>query len=656
MSKNTVSETPSSLVPKMGEFPVSNSSYYHRLFITDAEESGAEENVGKPINNAINPFIKMDDKDLPSKPATGVLLTFEQSWYQKGLALGELRHSLCLAPGEVTKVAVIDWRRQMIDQSAAETTQDESASSSYDDSQAIRAVQHAIAKEQRTGTSVSLSSSFSTEAGGSIGGIFGGASASTASSRQSGFAATSSNATKKMAASATKDIKRRTQELTQATRSRRATQVHEVDESESQSTTTRVVANYNHMHALTVQYYEVLQVYEMEVKTVGAQRCVFIPMELFDFTTDSLKDKNFIELLRSVVTDLGWTAIDKMLGNFSKDDAQMKKELDLLLRKQKEINDRWNKQINAFKKLPIMFPQVQVFKMAKKNELAIIEAAIDAHNIAASAEKERLVGILNDKKLLLNQQMWMKMDNYKWYRLLSIRLGPDNKPLGNRIDPTPIGYFGHYLAFPWEFSSDAAGEKEKAAFEKVYIDENARSEATVSLPTEGVFAEAVLGQSNSAEKIDITRFWNWQDSPIPILPPSMAPVATETRARDIQTNNIDLAPAVAKIREMLTENADVKDSVLSDFLKSAIFPEDTTMDAAKEGAGRAGKNASDGAGRAGQRAVDVQKNAQDYVVGLANSKVGEIAANAAVSYASGGVSTVGGLINQAKDQTKDKAK
>ena len=35
----------------------------------------------------------------------------------------------------------------------------------------------------------------------------------------------------------------------------------------------------------------------------------------------------------------------------------------------------------------------------------------------------------------------------------------------------------------------------------------------ISLPTKGVLGEAVLGHCSSAEKIDLTRFWNWQDSP-----------------------------------------------------------------------------------------------------------------------------------------------
>jgi hypothetical protein len=46
----------------------------------------------------------------------------------------------------------------------------------------------------------------------------------------------------------------------------------------------------------------------------------------------------------------------------------------------------------------------------------------------------------------------------------------------------------------------------------------------VALPTHGVLAEAILGSCPSGEKIDLTRFWNWGDSPIPQAP-DIAPVA-----------------------------------------------------------------------------------------------------------------------------------
>jgi hypothetical protein len=44
------------------------------------------------------------------------------------------------------------------------------------------------------------------------------------------------------------------------------------------------------------------------------------------------------------------------------------------------------------------------------------------------------------------------------------------------------------------------------------------------MPTGGVFAEAVQGRFNSAEKLDLSRFWNWQDSPIPLTPTEIAPL------------------------------------------------------------------------------------------------------------------------------------
>jgi hypothetical protein len=48
----------------------------------------------------------------------------------------------------------------------------------------------------------------------------------------------------------------------------------------------------------------------------------------------------------------------------------------------------------------------------------------------------------------------------------------------------------------------------------------------ISLPTRGVLGEAVLGHCPSAEKIDLTRFWNWQDSP-PDEAPEISPVSVQ---------------------------------------------------------------------------------------------------------------------------------
>jgi hypothetical protein len=49
----------------------------------------------------------------------------------------------------------------------------------------------------------------------------------------------------------------------------------------------------------------------------------------------------------------------------------------------------------------------------------------------------------------------------------------------------------------------------------------------VALPTRGVLGEAVLGSCPSAEKIDLTRFWNWADAPADVAP-EIAPVTLPT--------------------------------------------------------------------------------------------------------------------------------
>ncbi len=55
---------------------------------------------------------------------------------------------------------------------------------------------------------------------------------------------------------------------------------------------------------------------------------------------------------------------------------------------------------------------------------------------------------------------------------------------------------------------------------------------SVSVPTKGVFAEAVMGKCNSCEKIEEDRFWRWEESPIPDSPTAINPINTDTRRAD----------------------------------------------------------------------------------------------------------------------------
>lgn len=52
--------------------------------------------------------------------------------------------------------------------------------------------------------------------------------------------------------------------------------------------------------------------------------------------------------------------------------------------------------------------------------------------------------------------------------------------------------------------------------------------ARVSLPTGGMFAEAVMGSCNACEQIDDSRFWRWEESSID-EPPAIEAASTVTR-------------------------------------------------------------------------------------------------------------------------------
>jgi len=124
---------------------------------------------------------------------------------------------------------------------------------------------------------------------------------------------------------------------------------------------------------------------------------------------------------------------------------------------------------------------------------------------------------LNENKLYYSQQIWLSFDP----GLLTIHLAPytiDDKRLIEYIDPTPISAAGNSIVFRWK-DEDAA---DWTQWKTDNVDPANVDVDIVALPTGGVFAEAVLGRFNSAEKLDITRFWNWQDSPIPITAPDIA--------------------------------------------------------------------------------------------------------------------------------------
>ena len=75
-----------------------------------------------------------------------------------------------------------------------------------------------------------------------------------------------------------------TSQTASAVRSLWSTVVVEDAQAESVEATTSNVTNYNHMHALNIEYYEVLQHYLVRIEVERVQPLLFLPFTFFDFT------------------------------------------------------------------------------------------------------------------------------------------------------------------------------------------------------------------------------------------------------------------------------------------------------------------------------------------------------------------------------------
>ncbi|MBD0695437.1 hypothetical protein BG452_03895 [Streptomyces sp. CBMA123] len=287
--------TPKDLLPTTGNYPT-EIVRYQSVVLTDIPNA-------KPARK-LTGAIDLGEENLPfyDRPAEGMVVTTEQSWSAQGVTLGRLLHSLALAPGESTKVAVVDWQNTTKATGTEKTTEADTLSSTTDQNRSISEVANAIAREEQYGDSSAAQRSKSSSGGGSIGlaGFFGGIGANWSASENSAFSTAVSRSTgvKTVADEASQRISARTQQLATAARSRNMTVVRETSQSEKDQVMTRVVTNYNHMHAMSVQYYEVVQVYSVTTKPTKLERCLFIPLQELTFTYSSLQ--RYKEVLASV--------------------------------------------------------------------------------------------------------------------------------------------------------------------------------------------------------------------------------------------------------------------------------------------------------------------------------------------------------------------
>lgn len=559
---------------------------------------------------------------------------------------------------------MVDWARRVRTRADESTTQAESLAAEVSRTRAMSEVTASVAREAQTGFSGSTSTASQSQYGettgeawagvklpgvvGAIGqALFGGGgnqltagsrgtsfATSTATTNASGWASSSGERT--LNSEMLQNIADRTHQAANSVRNRRATTVTEVSQEESEKLSTRVVTNYNHMHALTIQYFEVVQIYRVVLELSRKTRCLFLPMRLVTFNNETIKRfRNVIAAagLTPEVRALAWLQPNQILlvapsragqWNVAKlkmaaqaigdklgapDDAglvlpsaglkirgvgglgvaELFSELIVELRDGSvhrysipapspddswgflgplfpSGRELWEREGDDFRRFTL------VRRPGKESESGVLEVnlafnvefpngswAADRVNVpslavsvpirynkdqtetvafelGASIAQADVIDHLKQNALHYSSAIWRSLDAATITTMLSAYTF-NGRPLIEQVDPVPVTVIGNYLVF--RTYADEKDESWQRFLEKHDLVNPKPLEDMVPLPSGGVFAEAVLGRSNSAEKLDITRFWNWQDSPIPILPPEINPLTAGGKAAD---PNVRTAP------------------------------------------------------------------------------------------------------------------
>lgn len=134
----------------------------------------------------------------------------------------------------------------------------------------------------------------------------------------------------------------------------------------------------------------------------------------------------------------------------------------------------------------------------------------------------------------------------------SIAIEMEQKNVADIVDSTPLEVFGSYIAYPLvkqpnndtlivdlaaamngndpnrrQWATDQLAKLSEQDRQKIVEGialASMKSERLITLPTRGVFAEGKLGHCSISEEIDNTRFWKWEEHPIPIEAPEINPV------------------------------------------------------------------------------------------------------------------------------------
>lgn len=233
-----------------------------------------------PANVALQEFyfyqvIRLTDKVINDNVMLGVVHEYRLAWHHLGHSLGQILYSLPLAPGETVNLAVIDWTRRDEAQRKERTTMDEQLVHNEHRDRTISETVTASVKEYQHGSS--SMSGIAASLGGAIGG--GGYGAALGIAGSIGGSTSSSEGSRDIAGSTVQKLSDNITQASSSMRELQSTIVVQSMQSEKEAIETRTVVNYNHSHALTILYYEVLRHYRVVTEVVRRRPAVLVKLK-----------------------------------------------------------------------------------------------------------------------------------------------------------------------------------------------------------------------------------------------------------------------------------------------------------------------------------------------------------------------------------------
>jgi hypothetical protein len=244
----------------------------------------------------------------PASIAHGHLLNFRQVWRADGYSTGDLLYSLPLAPGQQKQIVIHDWDRKETASRSESQSMEDSLSNSLAQDRDINEIVNSSLKEDISGHSKAESSGKSSGFGGALGagaeipvggvpvnvkvGFSGGMSKSKGKSESWA----DQKSSRDVSANTMQNVREKTMQSASSVRSQRSTVVTSMSQSESTNITTESIANYNHCHAITIQYFEVLRHLAVHIELADVQECLFIPLTISLF--DDAKVCRWSDILR----------------------------------------------------------------------------------------------------------------------------------------------------------------------------------------------------------------------------------------------------------------------------------------------------------------------------------------------------------------------